>query len=464
MMQRTWMMLLTIVLAALQGADPSPKTIDAFFAAAMKPGSPGCQVGIVRAGEFVYKNAYGLADIEHSVPMTTHSPIIIASGAKQFTAAVVAHLARVGQLSLDDSLRKYVPELPTYADEITISHLIHHTSGLRDYPTLLSMGGQPEALSERQFVRLMARQEGLNYPPGTSFLYSNSNYAMLSIMVRKITGKSLRAYADEVLFQPLGMHNTHFHDNRAEPVPGRVIPYVPVGQSFRVDGDTADNLLAPGAPALVGDGNLYTAADDLVGWARYLEGSAGKELAVAGKLADGTPIDYAFGLVNVRLSGSPPFLAHGGNNGAYRAAIAHYPEQKLTIGVFCNHAGMDPQQIGVDIAALFLPPVAVHPGSAPPAQNGVQPTAPPAAEITDIGAYAGRYFSREVDGAHEIAAVNGVLRLISRTVEAELRASDKDRFTWSSWTFSFERDGSGHVSGYRLDGTRAKGVKYARVE
>jgi hypothetical protein len=156
-------------------------------------------------------------------------------------------------------------------------------------------------------------------------------------------------------------------------------------------------------------------------------------------------------------------LAHGGNNGGYRAAIAHYPEQKLTIGVFCNHAGMEPQQIGVDIAALFLPPVTVQPGSAPPAQNSVAP-APPAAEITDLGAFAGRYFSREVDGAHEIAVVNGVLRLISRTAEGELRASGKDRFTWSSWTFSFERDGSGRVSGYRLDGTRAKGVRYARVE
>jgi CubicO group peptidase (beta-lactamase class C family) len=457
------MMLVTIALGAAQGGDPAPKTIDAFFAAAMKPGSPGCQVGIVRAGEFVYRNAYGLADLEHNVPMATHSPIVIASGAKQFTAAVVAHLVRMGELSLDDSVRKYVPELPAYADAITLRHLIHHTSGLRDYPTLLSMGGQPDALSERQFVRLMARQEGLNYAPGTSFLYSNSNYAMLSIVVRRVTGKSLRAYADEVLFQPLSMHNTHYHDNRAEPVPGRVIPYAPVGEGFRVDGDTADNLLAPGAPALVGDGNLYTAADDLLGWARYLEGSAGKELAVAGKLADGTPIDYAFGLVHVRLTGSPLFLAHGGNNGGYRAAIAHYPEQKLTIGVFCNHAGMEPQQIGVDIAALFLPPVTVQPGSAPPAQNSVAP-APPAAEITDLGAFAGRYFSREVDGAHEIAVVNGVLRLISRTAEGELRASGKDRFTWSSWTFSFERDGSGRVSGYRLDGTRAKGVRYARVE
>jgi len=454
----------TIGLAAAQGADPDPKTIDAFFAAAMTPGSPGCQVGIVRAGEFVYKNAYGLADIEHSVQMTTHSPIVIASGTKQFTAAVVAHLARVGQLSLDDSVRKYVPELPEYADAITIRHLIHHTSGLRDYPTLLSMGGQPEAVSERQFVRLMARQEGLNYVPGTSFLYSNSNYAMLSIVVRKVTGKSLRVYADEVLFQPLGMRNTHYHDNRAEPVPGRVIPYAPVGQSFRVDGDTADNLLAPGASALVGDGNLYTTADDLVGWAKYLEGPAGKELAVAGKLADGTTLDYAFGLVQVRLSGSPPFLAHGGNNGAYRAAIAHYSDQKLTIGVFCNHGGMEPQQIGVDIAALFLPPVTVQPASAPPTPNAVQPAAPLASDIADAGTFAGRYFSREVDGAHEIAVVNGALRLISRTAEGELRANGKDRFTWSSWTFSFERDGSGRVNGYRLDGTRAKGVKYARVE
>lgn len=452
--------LLILVAAATYAADPDPRTIDAFFSAAMATGSPGCEVGIVRGGEFVYKKAYGLADLEHGVALTTHSPIIIASGAKQFTAAAIAQLAREGRISLDDSLRKHVPELPAYADAITVRHLIHHTSGLRDYPTLLSMGGHPEALSERQFVRLMARQEGLNFAPGTRFLYSNSNYAMLAILVRRVSGKSMRAYADEVLFRPLGMRNTHYHDNRAEPVADRAIPYAQVGQGFRVDGDTADSLLAAGAPALVGDGNLYTTADDLLGWAKYLESPAGKELAVAGKLADGTTLDYAFGLVHVRLDGLPPFLAHGGNNGANRAAIAHWPEHKLTIGVFCNHGGMEPQQIGVDIAKLYLPSVA-----APARSADVGPSTVDAPfEALDIGAYAGRYFSLEVDGGQEIALANGVLRLVSRTAEGELRAVSKDRFAWSSWTFSFVRDAAGRVSGYALDGTRAAGVKFVRVQ
>lgn len=448
----------------VHGADPNPEAIDAIFAEARQPGVPGCAVGVVRSGEVVYKQAYGLADLERNVPLTTRSRFNIASDAKQFTAAVVAHLARTGRLSLDDSVRKHVPELPAYYDAVTIRHLIHHTSGIRDYPTLLAMASQPEVASESQFLRLMGRQRALNFTPGTQFLYSNSGYVMLAVVVRRVTGKSLRQYADEVLFEPLGMRDTRFQDNRTELIPNRAIPYSRAGQTFRIDGDTADNLLPPQAAAAVGDGALFTTMDDFVGWARYLEGPLGKELFVAGKLADGTTLDYAFGLVHVTSPGNVRFVAHGGNNGAYRAAIAHYPDQRLTIATFCNNGALAPQALALRVAELYLPPVPAPLTAAPSASSSTQPAPAPSTPTVDqLRAYTGTYYSTELEAPYEITLVNGALRLTSHAMNVELRPVAKDRFAWSSWTVQFERNGNGAVDGYTLSGTRASGLQFARL-
>jgi CubicO group peptidase (beta-lactamase class C family) len=448
----------------VEGAEPTPEAIDAIFADARQPGVPGCAVGIVRSGEFVYKQAYGLADLERHVPLTTRSRFNIASDAKQFTAAVVAQLARTGRLSLDDSVRKHVPELPAYYDAVTIRDLIHHTSGIRDYPTLLAMAGQPEVASEFQFLRLMGRQRALNFTPGTQFLYSNSGYVMLAVVVRRVTGKSLRQYADEVLFEPLGMRDTRFQDNRTELIPNRAIPYSRAGQTFRIDGDTADNLLPPQAAAAVGDGALFTTMDDFVGWARFLEGPFGKDLFVAGTLRDGTTLDYAFGLVHVTSPGNIRFVAHGGNSAAYRAAIAHYPDQRLTIATFCNNGALAPQALALRVAELYLPPVPTPPTTAPQTSTAAQPApAPPAPSIDELRAYTGSYYSTELEAPYDVTLVNGALRLTSRAMNVELRPASKDRFTWSSWTIQFERSGSGAVEGYTLSGTRAIGLQFARL-
>lgn len=449
---------------AVEGAEPTPETIDAIFAEARQPGVPGCAVGVVRSGEFVYKQAYGLADLERNVPLTTRSRFNIASGAKQFTAAVVAHLARTGRLTLDDSVRRHVPELPAYYDAVTIRDLIHHTSGIRDYPTLLAMAGQPEVASESQFLRLMGRQRALNFPPGTQFLYSNSGYVMLAVVVRRVTGKSLRQYADEVLFVPLGMRDTRFQDNRTELLPDRAIPYSRAGQTFRIDGDTADNLLLPQAAAAVGDGSLFTTMDDFVGWARFLEGPAGKELFVAGKLRDGSRLEYAFGLVHVTSPGNIPFVAHGGNSAAYRAAIAHYPDQRLTIATFCNNGALAPQALALRVAELYLPPVPTPPAATSQASPAAPPAqAPPAPSVDELRAYIGSYYSTELEASYDITLVDGGLRLTSHAMNVELRPASKDRFTWSSWTIQFGRNGSGAVEGYTLSGTRARDLRFERL-
>jgi CubicO group peptidase (beta-lactamase class C family) len=447
-----------------KAADPPPEAIDAVFAEARRPGVPGCAVAVVRAGEFVYKRAYGLADLERNIPLTTRSAFNIASDAKQFTAAVIAHLARSNRLSLDDSLRKHVPELPVHYDPITIRQLVHHTSGIRDYPTLLAMAGLPEVVSEFQFIRLMVRQSALNFAPGSQFLYSNSGYAMLAVVVRRVTGKSLRQYANETLFEPLGMRDTRFQDNRTELIPNRVIPYSPTGQTFRIDGDMADNLLPPQAAAVVGDGGLFTTIDDFVGWARYLEGPFGDELFVRGRLNDGTLLDYAFGLVHVTSPGNIRFVAHGGNTAAYRAAVAHYPEQKLTIATFCNNGALAPQALALRVAELYLPPVPPTSTAMPrPASSAPTGLAAPVVSPDELRQYTGSYYSVELEAPYDVTLADGTLRLTSRAMNVQLQPVAKDRFIWSSWTIQFNRDPSGAVDGYILSGTRASGLRFSRT-
>src|SRR5262245_43362539 len=166
----------SIVPAAVQSDSLTPESlpvvrpadVDEIFAAYSGPASPGCQLGVLRNGEFAYKKAYGMADLERRVPLTSAAPIAVGSLAKQFTAAVIARLARDGKFSLDDPVRKHFPELPAYSAGITIRNLIHHTSGLRDYYGLIAIGGEPDDFhtSESEFLELMARQRALNFEPG----------------------------------------------------------------------------------------------------------------------------------------------------------------------------------------------------------------------------------------------------------------------------------------------------------
>ena len=184
--------------------------IDAIFSDWDKFTSPGCALGVIQDGTLIYKRGYGMADLERSVPITPESLFDIGSTGKQFTTTVIAILADQGWLSFDDNLRKSVPEMPAYADDITIRHLIHHTSGLRDYITLMALAGLPDdnLYQEEALLDLIIRQRELNFPPGEEYLYSNSGYFMLGIVAQRVTGVHLTELIQEHIFTPLGMHRS----------------------------------------------------------------------------------------------------------------------------------------------------------------------------------------------------------------------------------------------------------------
>src|SRR5215510_9537895 len=208
----TVLVLLQVCSSVAQTQDAS---IDKLFAD-YQGLSPGCAVGVSQGGKVLLSKAYGIADLEHSVPLTTKSLFYMASVSKQFTAMSVLMLADEGKIRLEDSIRKTIPELPDYAADITLYHLLTHASGIRDYLTLGSVAGRPGIFTDDSTLRLLSRQKALNFRPGSEFLYSNSGYVLLSIVVKRTTQKNLDAFAREKIFAPLEMTSTRFqHDYSA---------------------------------------------------------------------------------------------------------------------------------------------------------------------------------------------------------------------------------------------------------
>jgi len=231
--------------------------VDAIFADYDNAESPGCALGVIRDGEFVYRRGYGMANLELGVPISPQSVFRIASTSKQFTAMAIALLAEQGKLSLDDTLKEYYPAYPPWAEEVTIAQLIHHTSGVRDYLTLAELAGKgddQDYYTTDWVIELLGRQRETNFPPGTQFLYSNSGYLLLGQIVERVSGLTLNQFSQQNIFGPLGMEHSHFHDDHTHIVPQRASGYAPTEDGYRVSETTLD---------IVGDGSVYTSVDDL---------------------------------------------------------------------------------------------------------------------------------------------------------------------------------------------------------
>lgn len=330
--------------------------VDKLFARWDKPNSPGCALAIIKDGQIIYKNGYGSADLERNVPITPSTVFDIGSVAKQFTAMSVALLAKQGKLSLDDDIRKYIPEVPSYGATITIRHLIYHTSGLRDYSQLMALAAMPSEnhYSYGQIIDLLARQKELTFKPGDQHIYSNSGYLLLSLIVKKASGKSLREFAAENIFKPLSMNNTRFVDDYTSIVKNRGIGY-----SARDDGEGYQ--LASSLSDVVGDGGLLTTVEDLFLWDQNFYdnklGGGGKELIdqvlAPGKLNNGTTIEYAFGQRISEYKGLP-IVRHGGEWAGYVSEIIRFPDQRFSVILLANSDSINVARISKQISDIYL--------------------------------------------------------------------------------------------------------------
>jgi CubicO group peptidase (beta-lactamase class C family) len=346
-----WIFLFIAFLASFTTADEKTAKVDKLFAKWDSTISPGAALAIVKDGEIIYKRGYGMANLEHNVPITSTSVFRIGSTSKQFTATCVAILALEGKISLDDDIRKYIPELPEYERPITIRHLVHHTSGIRDYLALASIA----ALRDDYFytpedsVELIARQKRLNFLPGKEHLYSNSGYFLLGEIVKRVSGKSLNDFAQEHIFEPLGMKNTHFHDDHTRIVKNRADGYSPRKGGFRINMTTLDH---------VGDGGVFTTVEDLFLWDQaFYTHKLGKELMdfiqTPGVLNSGKKLNYAFGLGIDEYKGLKR-VSHGGGFVGFRAEMTRFPEQKFTVICLANLGTINPSRLCTQIADIYL--------------------------------------------------------------------------------------------------------------
>src|SRR5678815_1093995 len=217
----------TIDLSAQTIPDSTLKKIDDIFKKWDNTYSPGCTVGIVRNDSLIFSKGYGMANLEYAIPNTPATVFHMASISKQFTAFAIVLLAAQGKLKLDDDIRKWLPWFPDLKEKITIRHLLNHTSGIRDQWQLLAMSGTrlDDVITQAHIVKILSKQQALNFKPGEQYNYSNSGYTMLAEIVRSVSGQSLRQFTDSAIFKPLGMNDTHFHDDYEEIVKDRSYSY-----------------------------------------------------------------------------------------------------------------------------------------------------------------------------------------------------------------------------------------------
>jgi len=348
-------LLLLVCLCTFGQALPDSllEKIDHLFEDVDHHNTPGCTVGIVRNDSLIFSKGYGMANLEYDIPNTPATIFHMASISKQFTAFSIVLLARQGRLRLDDDIHKYLPWFPDLKEKITIRHLLNHTSGIRDQWQLLAIAGTTlnDVITQDQIVKLLSRQQALNFKPGEEYSYSNSGFTMLAEIVRSVTGQTLRQFTDSAIFKPLGMKDTHFHDDCTEIVRGRAYSY------YMTDGTHFVNSILSYSNA--GATSLFTNINDLSKWImNFYDHKVGDQqdidqLTLPGRLNNGKILDYALGIGLIDQKGWKGF-AHSGADAGYRTNLAVFPEKKLGFLVFSNRGEFNSANKAMAMADLFL--------------------------------------------------------------------------------------------------------------
>lgn len=415
-----------------QSPNPADK-VDAIFADLARVDSPGCAVGVMRDGQLVYGKGYGSAVIEHGVPITTRTVFDLGSVSKHFTATAIVLLAQQGKLSLDDEVRKWLPEFPDYSkagargegrgagkagtrgagrgasekQNPTIRQLLHHTGGVRNYDTLMALAAVDFSgrTGDREALDIIIRQKELNFTPGTDYLYSNSGYFLLSQIVRKASGKALREFAAENIFGPLGMSDTQYLDDTTRIVPRRATGYSPKrAGGWEIEMSNFEQT---------GDGAVQTDIEDFVKWDRNFTdgrvlGAQGLQwLQTPGVLTTGRKITYAFGLQVTTYRGLP-IVEHGGSWAGYRAHYARFPEQKLSVVCLCNAANANPSRRAHQVAEAYLGGVMKADA---PAAGAATPASASGSSSAEIAKFAGMYYSATEGNVVRVSSEEGKLRV-----------------------------------------------------
>jgi CubicO group peptidase (beta-lactamase class C family) len=338
--------------ASAQTTKVPESAVDAVFSKYTNS-TPGCTVGVALDGQPVLQKGYGMADLEHDVPIKPDSIFEAGSISKQFTAAAVLMLAKAGKLSLDDPVRKYIPELPDYGKPLLIRHMLTHTSGLRDWSSVESIIGWPRTsrvYTHDHVLDIVSHQLHLNFDPGTNWSYSNTGYNLAAILVSRVSGEPFATFEQKNIFAPLGMTHTSWRDDFTRIVKGRTIAYSETRGEFHMDMPFEN---------IHGNGGLLTTVGDLLKWNEYfVEPKIGgtdlvQQQQTPNKYNDGRTHDYGLGLYIGQYKGVRE-VSHSGSTAGYKAFLTRFPDQYVSVAVLCNVSTSQPTQYAHQVADLYL--------------------------------------------------------------------------------------------------------------
>jgi CubicO group peptidase (beta-lactamase class C family) len=445
-------------------------TVDELFSPWDTMETPGAVLAIIKDGRIIYQRAYGMADLERNVPLSLQSVFDIASTSKQFVAISILLLREKGKLSLDDDIRMYLPEFLDYGQTITLRHLIHHTSGIRDYMDLMELAGMKHENSYHQseIIALIARQESLNFEPGEEFDYSNSGYLLLAEIIERVSGRTLGEFTEQHIFKPLNMNASHFYDDFTRIVKNRALSY-----SRKETGGYASIQYIFD---VVGDTGLLTTIEDLFLWDQNFYhnklGEGGpkliEQLLAPGQLQEGEKLHYAFGLELDEYRGLR-VIKHDGSAAGYESEMLRFPDQRFTVIVLSNQAGFSSTKLAEQVADLYLADDYTAGPEPTKTESEDQRTALPQIELdisaSELDACAGRYYSGELDATYVVRLVDGKLRyhLEYSPVEIELVPIERDQFEADHVMFSFLRDDTGLVSGLTVSSGRIRDIYFKKT-
>src|SRR5688500_7054409 len=347
-------LILAILVVTPAAAQPPAfeKGVDTLFSR-WKTSTPGCAVGVAVGGKPVLLKAYGMADLEHNVPKTPDTIFESGSVAKQFTAMAILLLAQDGRLSLDDQVRKHIPELPDYGVTLTIRHMLTHTSGLRDWGSIAAIAGAPRTTREYSHAHVLdivSRQKALNFAPGTEWSYSNTGFNLAAIIVDRLSGMPFAEFSKRRIFEPLGMTRTSWRDDHQRIIKGRAIAYSTATGGYQIEMPFEN---------VHGNGGLLTTVGDLLKWNQnYVTPIVGDAALVgeqqkAGKYSDGRDLEYGLGLYVRPLDGVKN-VYHSGSTAGYRAHLNRFPAAHTSVAVLCNASDGEATRAANDVSRAYI--------------------------------------------------------------------------------------------------------------
>ena len=441
--------------------------VDQLFAKWHKPDSPGAALAITRGDEVIYKQGYGMANLEYDIPITPTTIFDIASVSKQFAAFAITTLAHDGKLSLDDDIRVHLPDVPNFGHTITIRHLLHHTSGLRDWVQSLVIAGvtMEDVISFKHILKMVRHQKALNYEPGTAYSYSNTGYNLLAEIVERVTGDSFREWTDANIFKPLAMTNTHFHDDHQMILKNRAYSYQAVengGFKHAVNNTTA-----------LGSSSLYSTVEDLAKWMLNFDDTQIGEQTVIdqmhqrGVLNNGEQISYALGL-NIGEYRGLKTVDHSGSWRGFRSYLIRFPDQKFGVVILCNLNTFNPLGLAEKVADLYLADVLAPVEEASKSEKAAAPAEDIKSEpLTpeQLTEFEGDYYTEELDTTYSIRVRGN--QLVAQHIRHDdiLLTYADGHFLGDAWFFPeihFTRDDTGHVPGFRLIGNRVRNLHFEK--